>query len=566
MGDTWNVNAGITERFKKLDCPESEKKVLQDYLISCLAEGKNFPLKRNRVMIMEEKNKNKYIVLDVVRTSVVNKQFYICPKCSRMELCELLTNSVIDFDLDIDVEDDEELDLVQVLTEKPRYLAVVHVSNKNPKGPGIVTLTSKTLKPKCLVCLGQDRCIHLTIHFQQYKQGLEEDTRENEDGKRIRVERVEPKKPQKKSKVDPDLLDPYQHDGPEANVFKIKIDFIQNKDMVAKNKNSFKENDSFCNKILVAEYDPEEVCDHGNNYSENRNIIFVESSSIIIHHTKDIDTGNTSVLYRPAVFRPGAVHCPCKKFYTGKDDHLLRVSSAHNKMTGRSRVLHFVSYEYYFSYLGKLVMGGARLNSSIKSRKFVDEVFFGHDKTPEYRKVLHKGFEIFCHALALPDDANYCYKCPQKLDVNEQEDDFKDEVEYSIIDGLQMGCRTNGLKADIREDFFQEEVVEEIVVKGIEAKDRTFFNTRQVRNIISTLLSKAEEPTALATCVKSLTSLDLDSNSRSVLALLNGLWSRNKTVPAGYLHLLHELHLETPISALMTPYSSNRQIYEKFMS
>ena len=129
-----------------------------------------------------------------------------------------------------------------------------------------------------------------------------------------------------------------------------------------------------------------------------------------------------------------------------------------------------------------------------------------------------------------------------------------------------MGCRTNGLKADIREDFFQEEVVEEIVVKGIEAKDRTFFNTRQVRNIISTLLSKAEEPTALATCVKSLTSLDLDSNSRSVLALLNGLWSRNKTVPAGYLHLLHELHLETPISALMTPYSSNRQIYEKFRS
>ena len=225
MGDTLNVNACVTERFKKLDCPESEKKVLHDYLISCLAEGKKFPLKRNRVMIMEEKNKNRFIILDIVRTSVVNKQYYICPKCSRVDFSELLTTSVMaeqyksclhselckliwgdDFDLDIDVEDDEELDLVQVLTEKPRYLAVVHVSNKNPKGQGIVTLTSKTLKPKCLVCLGQDRCIHLTIHFQQYKQGLEEDTRENDDGKRIRVERVEPKKPQTKSKVDPDLF------------------------------------------------------------------------------------------------------------------------------------------------------------------------------------------------------------------------------------------------------------------------------------------------------------------------------------------------------------------------
>ena len=38
-----------------------------------------------------------------------------------------------------------------------------------------------------------------------------------------------------------------------------------------------------------------------------------------------------------------------------------------------------------------------------------------------------------------------------------------------------MGCRTNGLKAEIREDFFQEEVVEEIIVKGIEAKVSDFF-------------------------------------------------------------------------------------------
>ena len=161
MGDTWNVNAGITERFKKLDCPESEKKVLQDYLISCLAEGKNFPLKRNRVMIMEEKNKNKYIVLDVVRTSVVNKQFYICPKCSRMEFCELLTNSVMaeqyksclhselckliwgdDFDLHVD---DEEIDLVQVVTEKPQYLAVV---KQDSQGSGYCNIDEQNSQAK----------------------------------------------------------------------------------------------------------------------------------------------------------------------------------------------------------------------------------------------------------------------------------------------------------------------------------------------------------------------------------------------------------------------------------
>ena len=100
------------------------------------------------------------------------------------------------------------------------------------------------------------------------------------------------------------------------------------------------------------------------------------------------------------------------------------------------------------------------MNSFIKSRKFIDEIFLGKDKSPEYRKVLQKGFEIFSHALTLPEDANYCYECPQTLAVGEKEDDFKEEIEYSIIDGLQMGCRTNGLKADIKDDFFKEEVVE----------------------------------------------------------------------------------------------------------
>ena len=128
-----------------------------------------------------------------------------------------------------------------------------------------------------------------------------------------------------------------------------------------------------------------------------------------------------------------------------------------------------------------------------------------------------------------------------------------------------MGCRTNGLKTDIPEYFFNEEVVEGVVVKGIEAKERTFLNTRKVRSIISTLVSNPDDPNALATAVKSLNSFELDPNSRSVLELLNRLLSKKRTVPAGYLPLLQELHLVTPISALMTPYSSDRKVYESFM-
>ena len=66
----------------------------------------------------------------------------------------------------------------------------------------------------------------------------------------------------------------------------------------------------------------------------------------------------------------------------------------------------------------------------------MDEIFLGKEKSPEYRRVLQKGFEIFSHALTLPEDANYCYKCPQTLVAGEREDDFKQEIEYSIIDRI----------------------------------------------------------------------------------------------------------------------------------
>ena len=578
-------NESVTERFQNLGCSESEKKLLESYLFSCLAEGKNFKLKRNRVMIMEHENQNKYIILDIISTSEEIKKIYICPKCSHKDFSELLTTAVSAeeynaclhtklceliwgevIDLDVDISDDEENDLVEVITEKPRYMAVVHPSNHCPKGPGVVILTSKALKPKCIVCPGQDSCIHLAIHLQQYKRGLEEDIVHENDCKKIRIHRVEPAKPQKKAKVDPDILDPFQHDGPEANVFKVKIQFIQTKEGESKNRKNSKVKNPFEKNILIAKYDPDEVCSHGYKYDEDESIIFVESTNIIIHHTKEVETLDKMVLYRPTVLQPNNVGCFCKKFYTGEDDQLLRVSSANHKMTGKSRTLHFVSLEFYFNFLGQLLLGGETLSAFIKTRKFMDEIFFGYERTPEYKKILQKGFEIFCHALEFPQDANFCYDCPQMLENGEKEDDFKQEVEYSIIDGIQMGCRTNDLKADIKEDYFKEEIVENLIVRGIEAKDRTFLNSRKFRSIIKNLLSNADDANAVVVAAKALSSIELDINARSVLELLNRISSENKSLPHGYIPLLHELQLETPISALMIPYSSDRQTYETLMA
>ena len=572
---------GVTERFQLLTCPESEKQILRDYLFSCLAEGANYKLKRNRVMIMEQKNKNKFIILELVPTSDENKQMYICPKCSHIDVSNFLTEAVPceQFEsclhtqlcviiwgnmvqLHLDILDDEEEDLLEVVTESPQYMAVVHPSNKSSKGPGIVILTSKTLKPKCIVCPGQDCCLHLKIHMAQYKRGLEQDEKTENENKRLRINRLVPVNPQKKNSIDPDKLDPFQHDGPDANVFKVQIDFLRRKDACSSKKVAYK--NTFHRKILVAKYDPSERCGHGNKYYEKESIIFMESINIKIHHTAEVETLDKKVLYRPTVRQVDGDCCICKKFFTGEEEELIRVSPTNNKMTGRSNTLHFVSYEYYFSFVSKLIASGETLSGFIKSRKFMDEVYFGLDKSPEYRKVLQKGFEIFCHALKLPEDANFCYQCPQKLEKGEKEDDF-DQIEYSIIDGIQMGCRTNDLKAGIKEEYFQEEIVEHLMVKGVEAKDRTFLKTEKVRTIISDLVADMADTTALPNAVKALNLLELDENATSVLELLNRILSERKVVPPGYHKLLHELSLKTPISALMVPYSSDRMTYKRFL-
>ena len=141
--------------------------------------------------------------------------------------------------------------------------------------------------------------------------------------------------------------------------------------MMSENREVFGDANPFKKDILI------EMCYHGNKYDKDESILFVESATIIIHHTKDVETLSKIVLYRPSVLKSREPGCFCKKFYTGKDDKLLRVSQADNKMSGRSRTLHFVSYEFYFSYLGKLLIGGERMNSFIKSRKFMDEIFLG---------------------------------------------------------------------------------------------------------------------------------------------------------------------------------------------
>ena len=84
-------NSKITERFQNLNCSESEKNRLHDYLFTCLAKGKIYELKRQRVMIMEENDENKFVVLEKVTTANENQIYFSCPKCFPRTYTEFLS-------------------------------------------------------------------------------------------------------------------------------------------------------------------------------------------------------------------------------------------------------------------------------------------------------------------------------------------------------------------------------------------------------------------------------------------------------------------------------------------
>ena len=95
--------------------------------------------------------------------------------------------------------------------------------------------------------------------------------------------------------------------------------------------------------------------------------------------------------YRPVVCEDSTKACNCKKWYTGEDDLLIRVSSTNDLLSRTQKALHFVSFEYCFSFLSELVTSGETLTAFIKSKKFLDDIFLGIKNKSECRRFIQKG-------------------------------------------------------------------------------------------------------------------------------------------------------------------------------
>ena len=108
----------------------------------------------------------------------------------------------------------------------------------------------------------------------------------------------------KRVRVENEYLDPFLFEGPASNVFNISIDLFQTDEAIKRNRQILVDKNPFDKDILIAKYDPEELCPHGNRFDSRNSILCMESTKIFIHHTRDVDTSKMKLLYRPVLHQP----------------------------------------------------------------------------------------------------------------------------------------------------------------------------------------------------------------------------------------------------------------------
>ena len=80
-----------------------------------------------------------------------------------------------------------------------------------------------------------------------------------------------------------------------------------------------------------------------------------------------------------------------------------------------------------------------------------------------------------------------CEKCPNPLTVGELEEDFENIFECNFIDGINLG-NIEMPKKGLSVSIFDEAKVENVLVKGAEAVDRTAISTPKMRQLLKTLI------------------------------------------------------------------------------
>ena len=434
---------------------------------------------------------------------------------------------------------------IEVLCQRSKEcISLVHpIQDKKARLPGIVVLNSRTINPKCHTCEGK-KCVHVNIY--------KDSAGEKSDNKKQTETNIDGDLPAQKlkslEKKTQNLFDPSEKKGKMSNVFKISINFPPSKSEKYGIDKINTVDALFPDGYAIPHLKPGEHCVCGHEYIDKVELGNCESTKMIIHHSKSTkDSRNSSLI---VLFR-GTLKCDHKKHYLGTEDKLLRVSAiADSGHRSFDSPLHFIAYDFLFEYHSSLISGGTTQNSFVQSKNDINLMIRGQDNEIS-RGIFRKGYEIFIHSLKYNNEQAWgCELCPKPIDLNAKkcEEDF-DEIEVHVSDGINMGTLENDIKGYTDKDIFEEEKNDSVIVKGIEAKERTFLNTIKHRNILKDLydseMRKSDVKSAISKIKKSVKSRNLN--------LVHDLLQQfvESGVPEAYHLLISELAKCTPISVIL---------------
>ena len=122
-------------------------------------------------------------------------------------------------------------------------------------------------------------------------------------------------------------------------------------------------------------------------------------------------------------------------------------------------------------------------------------------------------------------------------------------------------------KKGLSVSIFDEAKVENVLVKGAEAVDRTAISTPKMRHLLKTLIDSLFDKHILKETLSKWQKVkQQDAMSKALFQLLDHLYRKEKRIPNGYQYLLKELAKETPISQLLASYDKlDYQILKSFL-
>lgn len=357
---------------------------------------------------------------------------------------------------------DDSKDQIFNIQQKPVEINVVFPRRRAQGSPGVVVLSARMTKRRCKTCKGREGCLHLNIFNEAEKEehlisSLESlRLKEKSDLKRVtkvvtdNIEesefRFSNKLNRKYTPRETNPLNPKYFNGPEANVFQQEFNYPSTKSDMEKNDKINQGQPLHHGGRMIPAGWKVKKCDlHDNLYSE----LQLESRCPLIHHSRPTLDSRDQPL---AVYCLVTGKCECIEFYSGTEDRLVRSTLAPAKS---NQTVNFTSVDLLNDYLSLLFgksQEGKSLDAFIESLNSLNEKERGITrKIP--KNVVFKSFEIYLHTTKYDKEKGFeCQKCPKELENNETEEDYPDDIDAHLVDGVNMGCKEDKIKGFVDEE------------------------------------------------------------------------------------------------------------------